>query len=159
MKKYFLIILLFFILDRFTKVYILNLPAGRQESHPWGGFFSLQINSQAAFSLPMTYFLLYPIIVLLIIILLWFWQRDWQRQSILIWPWALIIIGAISNLMDRIQYGGVIDFISVPYFIPRFFLGSATVFNLSDVYISIGVIWILWYQWFFRKNSFSRSTS
>ena len=54
-----------------------------------------------------------------------------------------MIIGAISNLMDRIQYGGVIDFISVPYF---------TVLNLSDIYISIGVVWVLWYEWMFSKN-------
>ena len=96
-----------------------------------------------AFSLPTTYFLLYPIIVLILVLLFWFWKKDMARKSILIWPWALIIIGAISNLMDRIQYGGVIDFINVPHF---------TVFNLSDIYISIGVVWVLWYEWVFVKN-------
>ena len=96
-----------------------------------------------AFSLPATYFLLYPIIILILILLFWFWKKDMAKKSILIWPWALIIIGAISNLMDRIQYGGVIDFINVPRF---------TVFNLSDIYISIGVVWVLWYEWIFVKN-------
>lgn len=44
---------------------------------------------------------------------------------------GLIIIGAISNLMDRILYGYVIDFITI-YFLP--------VFNLSDLYIMTGII-------------------
>lgn len=143
MKKYFFSILLLFIIDRFTKIYILNLPVGRQEIPHLGGFFDLHINQDIAFSLPMTYLVLYPIIILILVLLIWFWQKDFKKKSILIWPWALIIIGAISNLMDRIQYGGVIDFINVPYF---------TVLNLSDIYISIGVVWILWYEWFFRKK-------
>jgi len=43
------------------------------------------------------------------------------------------LIGAISNLLDRLSYGGVVDFISIPFF---------TVFNFSDIYIFIGVAWI-----------------
>lgn len=148
MLKYFISVLLIFIIDRFTKIYILKNPS----PDTWGGFFDLHINKDMAFSLPMTYFLLYPIIVIILILLVWFWKKDYKRKSILIWPWGMIIMGAFSNFIDRIKYGGVIDFINVPYFIPRFFSGSTTVFNLADVYISVGVIWILWYEWFYRKN-------
>ena len=144
MTKYFFSILILFILDRFSKVYILKNPFSL-----WDGFFDLQINKDMAFSLPTTYLLLYPVIVLILILLLWFWKKDMDRESILIWPWALIIIGAISNLMDRIQYGGVIDFINVPHF---------TVFNLSDIYISTGVVWVLWYEWFFKPREKSLPT-
>jgi len=136
---YFFSILLIFILDRFTKIYILKNPS----PDIWGGFFDLHINTEMAFSLPITYFILYPIIILILALLIWFWKKDFKRRSILIWPWGMIIVGAISNFMDRIQYGGVIDFINMPYF---------TVFNLADVYISVGVIWVLWYEWFYRKN-------
>jgi lipoprotein signal peptidase len=59
----------------------------------------------------------------------------------LIWPWALIIIGAISNLLDRIYQGGVIDFIN--------FFGL-TVINFSDIYISLGVAWLLFDE--LKKN-------
>jgi len=144
MKKYFFSILLFFILDRFTKIYILKNPS----PDFWNGFFDLHMNKDIAFSLPMTYLVLYPIIILILIVLILFWKKDFKKRSILIWPWGLIIIGAISNLLDRIRYGGVIDFINVQYF---------TVFNLSDVYISIGVIWILWHEWFYRKNNLDKS--
>jgi len=139
MKKYFFIILLIFVLDRFTKVYMLKNPSPIF----WGGFLDLQINKGVAFSLPMTYLLLYPLIFIILLLLFWFWKKDFNKRNILMWPWALIIIGAISNFMDRVQYGGVIDFISVPYF---------TVLNLSDIYISLGVVWVLWYSWFFNKN-------
>jgi len=140
MTKYFFSIILLFILDRFTKIYVLKNPSPEF----WGGFFKLHINEDIAFSLPMTYLILYPIIILILVVLLYFWKKDFRKKSILIWPWGLVIIGAISNFLDRIQYGGVIDFINVPYF---------TVFNLSDTYISIGVIWILWYEWVFKKKN------
>lgn len=138
MIKYFLSLFILFVLDRFTKVYILKNPS----PNFGGGFFDLHLNTELAFSLPITYLILYPVIIIILLFLIYFWYGDFKKRSVLIWPWALVIIGAISNLMDRIQYGGVIDFINVPYF---------TVFNLSDIYISIGVVWLLWYQWFYKK--------
>jgi lipoprotein signal peptidase len=53
----------------------------------------------------------------------------------------LIIIGAISNLLDRIYQGGVIDFIN--------FFGL-TIINFSDIYISLGVAWLLFDE--LKKN-------
>lgn len=139
MTKYFLTIFLLFVTDRFTKVYILKNPS----PDFGGGFFDLHINTDIAFSLPMTYFILYPIIILILITLIFVWKKAADQKSILIWPWGLVIFGAISNFLDRILYGGVIDFINVPYF---------TVFNISDIYISLGVVWILWYYWFYKNN-------
>lgn len=51
---------------------------------------------------------------------------------------SLIIGGAIGNLIDRIRFGYVIDFLS-------FHLGSwhFAVFNLADVAISLGAILII----------------
>lgn len=43
----------------------------------------------------------------------------------------LILSGAISNIIDRLTFGCVIDFIDLKFW---------PVFNLSDVYITIGVI-------------------
>jgi len=49
-----------------------------------------------------------------------------------------IIAGSISNLIDRVIYGGVIDFIILSY-------GSLSwpVFNVADAMIVLGVILLL----------------
>ena len=57
----------------------------------------------------------------------------WERLG-----YCLIIGGAIGNIIDRVIYGGVIDFISFHYENYYWY-----VFNLADVWISLGVVTIL----------------
>ena len=52
--------------------------------------------------------------------------------------YCFLIGGAIGNIIDRVIYGGVIDFISFHYENYYWY-----VFNLADVWISLGVITIL----------------
>ena len=139
MLKYFFSLIVLFLVDRFFKVLFILRPSLAQR----GGFIDLFINENVAFSLPLNYFILYPLVFLILFFLLWQWLAAFRSKSILIWPWALIIIGASSNLIDRLKYGGAIDFINVPYF---------TVLNIADIYISIGVVWIIWYSWFYRPK-------
>jgi len=47
----------------------------------------------------------------------------------------LIFAGGLSNFIDRIVRGGVVDFIKLP--------GFPWQFNLADILITIGVVWIL----------------
>ena len=47
---------------------------------------------------------------------------------------AFILSGAISNLADRIMHGCVIDFIDLRVW---------PVFNLADVYITMGILFLL----------------
>ncbi len=130
MLKHYLVLLLLFVLDRLSKYYILIKATTLQS----GGFLVFELNQNIAWFwvLPSAY--LYIFLVVIIVTLFYFYLQALKKVSILIWPWALIIIGAISNLLDRIYQGGVIDFIN--------FFGL-TVINLSDVYISLGVIWLL----------------
>lgn len=106
-----------------------------------GGFFNFYLNPNLAFSLPLPNWLILTLTFIILVILLVWLKKLIVKKSILIWPVSLIILGAVSNLMDRLNYGGVVDFIDLPYF---------SVFNLSDVYISIGVIWLL--IWEFNKK-------
>lgn len=139
MLVYLLGISLLFVVDRFFKTLFLLKPTLFQGA----GFIDLSINKNIAFSLPLSYFILYPLVFLIIFFLLWQWFVALRKKSVLIWPWGLVIIGAISNLIDRFRYGGVIDFINVPYF---------TVLNISDIYISLGVVWLIYYSWFYKKG-------
>ena len=52
-----------------------------------------------------------------------------------VWVRALIVAGGISNLLDRLLYGGVYDWLSMPI------IGGYN--NLADWYIVMGVGWWL----------------
>lgn len=51
---------------------------------------------------------------------------------------ALIIGGAIGNVIDRIHHGAVVDFISLHYGDYYWY-----VFNLADIWITVGCIFVL----------------
>jgi signal peptidase II len=51
------------------------------------------------------------------------------------WFLVLVLTGAISNILDRILVGCVVDYIS---------LGSFPIFNLADVLISVGAAGFFW---------------
>jgi signal peptidase II len=53
----------------------------------------------------------------------------------------MIIAGAIGNLIDRVLYGAVIDFIDVHYQNLHWY-----VFNIADIYISIGCILLILFE-------------
>ena len=130
MSKHYLSLLLLFSLDRLSKHYILAQATNLQSS----GFLVLEFNQNIAWfwTLPKAY--LYILLSIIIVFLFYFCLQALKKKSLLIWPWALIIIGAISNFLDRIYQGAVIDFIN--------FFGLSVI-NLSDVYIFLGVAWLL----------------
>lgn len=81
-------------------------------------------------------------IVLLLVVYLA--SREWlaghHRQVIAL---LFVCAGALSNILDRISTGGVIDFISVPWW---------SVFNFADVMIVGGVAVLLWWSVFANGN-------
>ena len=60
---------------------------------------------------------------------------------------ALISSGALGNAIDRVYFGGVIDFID--FFIYNFHWPA---FNFADIFISLGVILLLFENVFYKKN-------
>ena len=72
-----------------------------------------------------------------IVISLLFWMKKIENK-IEKWGLLLIIIGAISNIGDRIINNYVLDFIYLHY--KQYYWPA---FNLADIYISIGVLLII----------------
>lgn len=134
----YLAILLLFIVDRLSKLVFFINPSGAQSL---GGFISFSLNPHLAFSWPLWPWLFYPLALVILLLLFHYAYQSIKHKDILAWPWSLIIIGAISNLLDRLYYGGVIDFLSWPHFF---------VFNLADGYITVGIVWLIFAN--FRKN-------
>ena len=78
-----------------------------------------------------------PLIVLGVVVVVWLICHSYteaSREKNIFF--ALIIGGALSNIIDRIAYGAVIDFINF-HFWPAF--------NLADSAITIGVVAIVLY--------------
>ena len=60
---------------------------------------------------------------------------------------GLISSGALGNAIDRVYFGGVIDFID--FFIYNFHWPA---FNFADIFITLGVILLLFDNIFNKKN-------
>jgi signal peptidase II len=73
--------------------------------------------------------------------LLWVWyrrtrRRDWMTAAAL----GLIAGGALGNLVDRLRWDrGVVDFIDIGLGSVRFWT-----FNVADVAITCGAVWVAW---------------
>jgi len=81
---------------------------------------------------------------ILVAIIIWTWHVYRQGGSII--GQVLIISGGFSNIIDRVIYGGVIDFISVSLNGWHW-----SILNIADIIINIGVL-ILILQSFFAKK-------
>ena len=77
---------------------------------------------------------LISILTIGIVVVLFIWMRKLER-AILALPFSLIIGGAIGNLIDRLNYGFVVDFIDF-----HFFGWHWPAFNIADACITIGVV-------------------
>ncbi len=97
--------------------------------------FTFFANKNMAFSLPVAGDWLSWIIAIILLVLGVYFISNWHKFSL--WQnlaLTSIIIGGISNLLDRVQYGYVIDYIEIRFL---------TVFNLSDALITGGIIIML----------------
>ena len=94
-------------------------------------------NTGAAFSMlsgARYLFIILAIVALNIIYI--FFIKDKNLNNYEIITYALLLSGIIGNLIDRILYGYVIDFIDITIF-------NFAIFNLADSFIVISVILLL----------------
>lgn len=146
-KKYYsysLLVLFLFVIDRFFKFFFLKNNDYSLEFIPGWLSAHLEINQGIAFGLPVNKVLIFILSSVIIFILFSFLIKVYSQSAWLFFSLSLIILGAISNLIDRWRYGFVIDYIDLNFF---------TVFNLADVIISTGIILIIINELFFKKRA------
>lgn len=134
-----------FVLDRITK---LTALAYLQEPITLMPCVTLRLIKNPGISWSMLastsdiHFAIIPIMTCTIIIALSIiTYKNWY-QSKPLWGNFLVISGALSNVVDRFWYGGVIDFIELSY---RGY--SFPVFNIADCAIIIGGVFMFYYHW------------
>lgn len=81
-------------------------------------------------------YLLILLLVLMTLVVAWLLWRATLRLPAA--AWGLILGGALGNLLDRLRYGAVFDFLALH-------LGGLPLFvcNLPDIFISAGVVLLL----------------
>ena len=140
-----------FIIDRVTKLYVINLDKFNSGIEIFTSSFVNIIliwNRGAAFGLfSFNEGNLYNIfsgfisIVILIVLIMVFKSRGFKRLAFL-----MVFGGAIGNFYDRIIYKAVPDFID-------FHVGNFHwfIFNVADVFITIGVLCLILIELFYKN--------
>tara|TARA_Y100000310_G_scaffold313860_1_gene362682 strand:- start:4124 stop:4552 length:429 start_codon:yes stop_codon:yes gene_type:complete len=123
MKKYITLATILVILDQLTKWFFQEKTI---ELSSWLSFTYVK-NTGAAFGSLQGYNSILIIITIIILGICFYYFKNYKL------PLALIIAGGIGNLIDRIFFGFVRDFISVSVW---------PVFNIADASNTIGVIFL-----------------
>ena len=152
---YLLIISFAFFLDRISKIYILNLAESSGAVNisltsflnfilVWNtgiGFGLLSFDGSTMYN----FITILIVIVNLIIIYLMLTSDDIRGYL-----FSIILGGSLGNLFDRLYYSAVPDFIDFNYNNYHWF-----VFNVADIFISVGIMCLIFVELFFNKSNIS----
>ncbi|MFH1789703.1 MAG: signal peptidase II [bacterium] len=118
----------FFLLDRFLKYKAASewiAPRAINRFLGWTPF----LNDNAAFGLPISSGIILTITIPIIILLLALAITE-KKQMVCFFAWTMALAGAISNMIDRIVYGHVIDY----------FTFATGIINIADIMIVAGLL-------------------
>ena len=140
---YFIVILSIFLLDRISKILIVNISEEIRNNEIYQSkFLNFQLiwNEGIAFGLlsfenDFIYHSISLLITLIILILIIMLIKSKNVEKI---GFALISGGAIGNLFDRIMFKSVPDFID--FHVNNF---HWFIFNVADIFITVGVIFMI----------------
>ena len=148
------IVLIIFFMDRLSKIYILKIAESEANVdiyiNPYLNFYLIW-NKGIAFGLfsfeETVFYQVISLVIFIISIVIIFMivnSEGLKKYSLI-----LILGGAIGNLFDRIYYSAVPDFIDLHINGFHWFI-----FNLADIFITIGVICLILDEIiFYKKNN------
>lgn len=146
------------IVDQLTKLAIINHLDlyGKVSLSSWLNL-THQRNYGAAFSFLadaggwQRWFFVVLATVVSIVLAIWIWRIRYAGPAILVAGLALVLGGAVGNLVDRIWLGYVTDFIQVDLAIP--FFDPFPSFNVADSAITVGAVLLIIDSIFFSGRS------
>jgi len=153
------IIIFIFVLDRISKLYILNLAEVENGVdiyiNPYLNF-HLIWNTGIGFGLFSSennfYYNLISILILIIniiIIIMIFKTKDYRILFL-----TMILGGSLGNFFDRIYYKAVPDFIDLHYINFHWFI-----FNVADIFITIGIICLIIVEFILNNKQLDNETT
>lgn len=119
-----------FALDRLLKQYVLSAPALQRGAFAVDSVLGLrrEVNEFFAWSLPIPNSAVLLVMLAVITALAYaLYTKRAQGEWASLW---LVLAGAVSNAIDRLAYGGVVDYLVVPW---------GGVVNLADALVLAGV--------------------
>ena len=134
-------------LDQITKAAIVKNFLLHDSHTVMDGFFNIVyvMNPGAAFgfladmSETFRYLFFIGITVLVMMLIIYYIVKIESQNRLYVISLTLIFAGAVGNLIDRIRFGAVVDFLD-------FYIGTAhwPAFNVADSSITIGAVLIVW---------------
>jgi signal peptidase II len=176
-RVYIIVILIISIvfIDQLTKFVVKKLMNLRDSIGIVGDFFQFTYieNPGMAFGLQLENKILFTLLsISAAIVVFVYLYRMRNEKMILVIALSFILGGAIGNLIDRLIYGKVVDFldfeffdISIPEFsflfieFPGFELTRWPIFNIADTSVSIGLLIITWMIFFVKDKTNIESTA
>tara|TARA_B100000700_G_scaffold297824_1_gene363102 strand:- start:92 stop:583 length:492 start_codon:yes stop_codon:yes gene_type:complete len=148
----FLVVIIVFISDRLSKAYVIKLIEINEREIFVNNFLNITLNwnrgigfGLLSFDATIIYHLISALILLIIIYLIYLMVTSDNFGKFII---ALIIGGAVGNLFDRLNYFAVPDFID--FHIKNYHWFT---FNVADIFISIGIFFMIIKEFFFIKKT------
>ena len=148
----FLFVIFIFLFDRITKYFIISSKNLNDNiNYEITSFLSFNLiwNEGIAFGLfsfekKIYYNSLTILIILISLVIFWMIIKTKGLEKI---GFMMVLGGSLGNVFDRIYYRQVPDFIDLHYNNFNWFI-----FNVADIFISFGVILLIYLEIFFKKK-------
>lgn len=125
------------VLDQWSKRWATEHLAFREPLHVIGDLVTFTYTRNSGIAFGMFQGRMFPFYVFSVVAALavfWMWVRHPHMDRVREWSLALILGGAVGNLIDRVRFGEVTDFILLAWQGHEF-----PVFNVADVCVTVGV--------------------
>ncbi|MBN2858127.1 MAG: signal peptidase II [Candidatus Delongbacteria bacterium] len=118
--------------------------------------FTLAYNTGIAFSIQLGgRYLLSAISLLASLAVVYLIIKTDRAKKLELWAYSFILGGAVGNMIDRIFYGKVIDFIDCDF--PDLIMERWPIFNIADSFITVGMVLLFIHFIFFEKQGIMKT--